>query len=684
MSSSVLKQGLFRISTVLYARNNASNISIKQVIRKIIEDVVVHRSPNKQCSVSELVALVNEEHGIMLSHEEVGKIIQDSKFKDNFNWFIDNDNCLQVSLTTKRKVFLENEAKKKNLFDYIVDFVKINNLSDAYVEKFKLFFYGVFATNLEGYKRLLNGESIIEVSETTFDEEEKSTINHFLNWDVKEKNQAVFDLANYALEYCMLVNKKDSSFDINYLKNKRLYLDTNILFRSIGVNGEDREKRTEQFLSKFSQVQQQLFITKETDAEFKNTLNYYIGKLNQSFTPSCKVKPEVYVETVSIDGFYKNYCKWRLGKRNDSVADYKLYLLAKYEEVLKRFSILKDTDKPYSFDEKEKLIKEYASQIIEFNKDKQYTAAETDAKNIIWIEQKRKGENNDIYKVKDFLISSDQYLRRWDYDRNTNDVPIVMMPSQWLSLILRYMERTENDYKSFVNFLNIKISNQQLSEEQMFSVINGISEMTSDIEQQRYLLKAFINEDLEKTIQNLENDAIEERAMEFAKTTLERKIEDLEKQQLDNKNDIESLKKEVLRKNQESDNKDDEINKYKSQLEEKNNEIEDKDMVISRHELANWKRPKYWLFSIFLLVNIIILTLYFTAQKWNFNYPAILLNKIDDLSGIRNAIAMGLLCFVHGAFALFSLNGIICLCMMKPADDKKRWLLKLFDKHIVR
>jgi len=63
--------------------------NIKQVIRKIIEDVLVHRTPDKQCSVSQLITLVNEEHGITLGNEEVVKIIQDTKFKDNFNWFYD-------------------------------------------------------------------------------------------------------------------------------------------------------------------------------------------------------------------------------------------------------------------------------------------------------------------------------------------------------------------------------------------------------------------------------------------------------------------------------------------------------------------------------------------------------------------------------------------------------------------
>ena len=279
--------------------------------------------------------------------------------------------------------------------------------------------------------------------------------------------------------------------------------------------------------------------------------------------------------------------------------------------------------------------------------------------------------------MKDFLISSDQYLRRWDYNRNTNDVPIVMLPSQWLSLILRYMERTENDYKSFVNFLNIKISNQHLSEEQMFSVINGISEMTSDIEQQRYLLKAYINEDLEKSLQNLDNDVIEEKAMEFAKTTLEQKIENLEKQQIDNKNDIESLKKEVLEKNQESNNKEDVIDRYKKQLDAKTKEIGDKDVKISKYELANWKRPRYWSFGVLFCISIILFVLYFWPTEWHYNFCSRFLKWVDSPDcQTQKSIAKCVWFAFHLILFVFSLCTLISLKSIDKNDDKKNWMRK--------
>lgn len=672
-----LNQGSFRISAILYARNHNDQISIKQVIRKIIEDVLLHRCEDK-CTISQIIEYVNEEHGIMLSEDEVSSIISDKKFQDYFIYYNDNRNpdyCF-VSLTEKRRSHLKKEEKNKNLFDYIVNYVETHNLPKNYEETFKKFFYEVFATNLEGYIRLLKGENIIKEDEVNFTDEEKKEINNFLDWDNAEKNQAIFNFASYALEYCMLVNKKDSFLDVKNLKNKKLYLDTNILFRAIGVNGEDRKIRTEQFLSKFSQVQQRILITKETDSEFRDSINFYVDKLNDSFKPSCRVKPESFVKNVPIDGFYKNYCEWKIGKQNNSVDDYKIHLLTKYENVLKKYDIQKESIDPRLITEKESMIREYASSIRLESKDKQITASEIDAKNILWIEQKRKGENNDIYNVCEYLISSDQYLRRWDYRRNRNDVPIVMLPSQWLCLILRYMERTENDYKSFVNFLNIKISNHQLTEEQFFAVINGISEITSDIEQQNILIKTFIKDDFEKILQNnTDTKEIEENARQYAKTTLEQRIETLERDRDEQNKKLSAIQKNQNKTNEKIKKKQEEINAYKGQLKQRNNEI-------IRLKFDKWKNKRLCVCSLILLFNVLWVILYFQFQDFQYNWPAKVSNWINNLDGWRfNLVKTGLIS-LHSVLFLLPLSGIINLIMMKPEEERKWWLIKLICKQI--
>lgn len=540
-----ITQGLFRMSAILYARNNSNNISQKQIIRKIIEDALFHYESNKSVLSSKLIEFIISNYAITLSAEEVIAVIKDNKFSENFDYY--EDDGFRVSLKHKRRVTLEQEnSNNKNLNDYIIDFVNINNLDESKIDVIFRFLYGIFTTNLEGYKHLLKEKNILKVDDLSFNDGDKVIINKFLDWDDAGKNTAIFNLASFALEYCMLTNKKDALFELDNLKNKNLYIDSNIIFRSLGVNGEDRKIRTEQFLSKFGNVNQNLFITKETDTEIRETIDYYISKLNKAKTPA--VNSKVFVEVVDIDGFYKFYHKWKINRTDGSVGSFKIHLLAKYEEVLNRFNIQKDSIKPFKDEDIKDLLNDYESQILNCSEEKSYSAASIDAKNIIWMEHKRNGQNDDIYKTKYFFVSSDQHLRRWDFNRNANEVPIVMLPSQWLSMILRYMERTDDDYKSFVCFLNMKINRPSMSEEQLLYAIEGISEITSDITQQNHLIKSFIKEDFNNELQSLTNEELQEKAKAFAETEFDKQLKQLESENDSKNKRIETLEQETLRK----------------------------------------------------------------------------------------------------------------------------------------
>ena len=225
-----------------------------------------------------------------------------------------------------------------------------------------------------------------------------------------------------------------------------------------------------------------------------------------------------------------------------------MYLLAKYEEILVKHHIQKDSIKPFEDEDVKDQLKDYESQLLNHSEDKSYSAAEIDARNMIWMERKRNGQHEDIYQVKYFFVSSDQHLRRWDYNRNQNEVPIVMLPSQWLSMALRYLERSDDDYKSFVCFLNMKVNRPTLSEEQLLYAIEGISEITTDITQQKYLIKTYIKEDFNNELQGLANEELQENAKEFAKTEYDKALKELESENHSKETRITQLEEETFEK----------------------------------------------------------------------------------------------------------------------------------------
>ena len=117
---------------------------------------------------------------------------------------------------------------------------------------------------------------LINIESNRYTEEEKEIINNFLRWDNTDKNIAVFNISSYSLEYCMLTNQKNSNtVRLEDLKNKNFYLDTNIIYRTLGINGDNRKKRSTTFLDKFKEAGESLNISFSTHTEFKESIKFY-------------------------------------------------------------------------------------------------------------------------------------------------------------------------------------------------------------------------------------------------------------------------------------------------------------------------------------------------------------------------------------------------------------------------
>ena len=504
----------------------------------------------------------------------------------------------------------------------------------------------------------------------------------------QKKNKAIYNFASSALDFFILKKKKNTTLEFNNLKNKNLYLDTNIIFRAIGLNGEDRKIRTRSFLSNIarSNLQQHIFITKKTEQEFRETLSYQLERLEDALKPTPNVNPKVYNEFITIDGIYKLYFKWKAGRSNSSIELFKAQILASYESLKETYKITKDSMVP--FNENNEVIKEnistYASSLRNFDPEKQFTASEIDAYNIMWIEHKRENLNNDIFNTKDFLISSDQALRIWDYNRNSNDAPIVMLPSQWLSLILRYLSRTDDDYKSFVCFLNMKVNSSAMSEEQLLYAIEGISETTSDILQQKHLITELIKSDYQKELRNLSSTEIIEKTKSFAQTEQDKIINSLVKNKAQNEGNISQL--EEINRTQSAEieklktEKTELQESHKIELEQKDSEISQLEGTIEEQKLKNWKSPRFILLLIYSIILIVILVLCFIYKAENWNIISGLIKWVDSLEDTPKDIAKTVIYVAYSILVFFNMYAWFSLISIKEYKERKGWLKNVFLK----
>lgn len=636
MTKTINKNELFRLAAVLYADNNYE-VSTKVIHRKILDSALLD-CDNSDLTIHSIIDYIEEKYSLLISEEEILNIID--KYPDSF--LVDyKDNAKTICLSQKRKQLLESKIKKNNIDYFITQFsIELENKKHI-KETLYDFLYHMFSINTASFQKLLDKEkditNIISIQDSKYNNEQIELINEFLNWDNEDKNKAIFDISSYSLEYCLLTNKKgNSNFKLQNLKNKKFYLDTNVIYRGMGINGLDRQKRTLTFLKKFKEAGEQIFLTRITDEEFRSSIKFYIDKLRKVQNP--KTSSQVFLEFRSLKDIYSYYHNWRKNKTNHNLDLFEAYILNEYKLLLERLDIKIDYKTPY--DEEDKDTKEYINDLFSsLNKSKPidkptyFQSTLNDVENILWIEKKRDGKVENIFDTAYFFISTDNLLRKWDYYRGFT-TPIVLLPSQWMSILLRYFDRTKDDFKSFVSFLNLRSNEKLIEGEKLNLILAGISEMTSDVEQQRYLVSNLIEKDFSKLINiNSSDEKIIEQSKLYAKTELEKQVALLSEK-------VETLEEETTQKGEKfkaaiktAKNKKDTNIELESELKKEkefnhNLQQENLNLKISKG-IAKWRRV-LWLYIplSLILVLIYLLAIFFEDSKINIGKN--LLTQIDN------------------------------------------------------
>lgn len=637
------QRNVFRIAAIIYGRSR-NGVSLNKSYQRVIDDAL-YRCGKESITLTELIVFINDEYGLLYSAEEIEDVVIKGRDASQCYYCYDDKIDLMISLTGEYKNKLSLVCGQKTLYDYIDEYLALYNIENVSSKDLILrFLYEMFTTNLEGYKLILHEKiDSLGVDNSAYTEDEKAIINDFLNWPDEGKDKAIYDLAGYSLEYCMMTNQKNTSINVQNLKGKSFYIDTNVVYRALGLNSDNLKARAHLFLSKFKEVGEYLYISHSTYLEFVDTIDYYVNKIDNSLRP--KVQSKVISEFINEDSIFHYYHKWCIGRVNRDTRYFKDWVMSEFDNLCKKYDIKHEVDCPYDRNENQDRINEYLSGILSADSEKPMTSAEYDAENVLWVEEKRKGCSDDIYQANAFLLSSDNKLRRWDYLRNTHRVPIVMSPNQWLNVILHYVERTADDYRSFVSFLTLTVRRESLSIETLSTIVSGIAEATSDIEQQQNLVRNFIERNTFDEIEKMSDDTLESQAKEFAKTELEKRIEELESKQKEQETELSKTHRtiddtlEALDELKKSSAE--EINRInaqmveearaKGELDKENKELRE---ALNNTMLRTWKAKKISLWSVTLLISIVCCVLVFFWQDESWNFMAILLAWIAGMTEI--------------------------------------------------
>lgn len=480
-------QTLLRLAMVL---QNQAPSTLNKYVCKLAEATLLDYPDG--ISLFDLNSFINAQFNLAFTEEEV----KDAIARKGQNRILVSNGLYKLASTVRKKLEVQTTLSE-NLCNIIQQFVGAFSVEMSVEDIYSLllrYFYYCFNSNVDNLLSLFENRVSTDSSAFEATAEEISIINDFITWNNPQKDVLVYGLIATCYEYCMLTIKKDKILSAELFKGKRFYLDANIIFRMAGVNNEERKTVTQGFIDHCCRVGIELYCTSTTLDEVYRVIaaqvEYIKGIAGHSMPVSCD-KLEALNPHTEVNDFYRIYYDWcrePVNKCGDYTS-FSMYLLKLVHETLSQLKI-----KESSAFKVGKQAEQYSQQVTSLKKYKntkrtwRHTStlsAETDITNIMDTLSWRSGTGNSIWQTNDFIVSADQLLIGWSNDAYSG-VPIVVLPSVWLSIILRFSGRTDDDYKSFCLFLTQRYhvnSEEIIDPIQLLRTINQKTDQTKIKEQ---------------------------------------------------------------------------------------------------------------------------------------------------------------------------------------------------------
>lgn len=473
-----MNENLLRMALVI----NTSHDNFLKNLSNVVLYLIYNDGNQKQYDIDQIRNEIKEDLYMEFTYEEIEDAVK---------------NCAdeQYIVCVSGKYILDQKGYdkvKKNNFD-------IRILIDRYLEAYNIYdytheqifhiicgyLYNLLNSNIKGLMKLLdianNSDLKILNEDDSYSDEQKKIINDFLDWNDLEKNQALFKLIAFSVDYCRLTTKKNKNSFSSLLNGKKFYLDSNIIYRLMGINNELRQKATEDFINKCKDAGIELLYTNITYKELLDSFDHHIDKLKQ-ILQIIKASPgrirKLY-QNRSDNSFYELYYQW--ANKNNSYekwTEFKVYLKNELRRVISGFSMKSITNSAVYDKEKFDILADNLEEYKNTRRGTNRVNVEYDVQNILHISKERNGHSKNAWEVNDYIISADQILSKWAEVIYPGEAPYVVVPSIWYSLLLKLTGRTDDDYKAYVEFMKLRYT--QALESNVEEIIYAISNLTQN------------------------------------------------------------------------------------------------------------------------------------------------------------------------------------------------------------
>lgn len=629
LAEKVKNQEMFRLAALIFSEYT-NEVSKNEILYGIIKSVFVDED-NQEVDIDTITANVLNRYSLIITDEEANVVI--NQHYSSFESRMKNDcDCFKL---TDREYKKTKEEMSNNIGKYIVEYINSNPCDDSFFCQNAIYkyLYKLLSTNINSYQLMFSKiklnqniyDSDIFIDIDGFSDEEIVCIHGFLEWDNPRKNESLINIISCCLEYCLLVTGDGNSIIADYIQNRVIFLDTNIIFRAIGINGKARQNVTQAFLKKAEQAKLKIIITSFTRTEFFETIEKYISQI--LLYDSGEIFSGAY-EQLSDYNIFSFYYEWLESHAGLSLKYFREYIKSCYDRLVSEFGISTNLSEKINIYSKEAIEKrrKYEYEITDIkNKLRNletdfYHRYEHDALLVFIAEEtydkmKLEGKQSEC-----IIVSTDRVLRFWDVKRENNRIPLVVYPSQLFLILVKLCGRSTDDMKSFISFINVRSRSKQLTPEKANVVISGISSITNDLNSQRILVSSVFDDDFQKIIKGSNDDKeLYNNVQNFSQNYLQVKLEEKD---LATQTATSELEKVNIQLQDEQCKSDELEGVLRREIEDKKNR--DNKVLNFAKSHVSWKG--FLIYDLFPLITIILtsvflvfifLQIFFCQMEWN-------------------------------------------------------------------
>ncbi len=503
----------------------------------------------KRVILSLIFEILYENSNIDINADDLYKITLDKCKepieRDFFNGLLDNSKSFEltntgkaplVKLTTKKLGEVEKSIVEFSIENPIEDFLKLRDYPTDLKDTIIKILYQSIYENIYAFNPTKIDSLVPNVIKEKFTQKELNIFNEFLEYDNPKKNRILYNQFVKAIEFAILTSGKGvKKFSNDIYTNKVYLLDTNVIFRMLGVGGEE-EEQTILKLIRFCINQGVKFeYSLRTHVEFVNTLESSVKKIQVAErTKKIDILQELVSENPHFfnDDFTTQYSRLKSARKVNSAEQYELNLNARFKQLCKELNLNQSEHKPRV---EEYQIKLLANHLIKERKRLIYSysyamkQAKVDAYNVLFVRKIRGGNNYNYSDVKSFYLTTDRGLNKILSESDKIIIPATILPSQLFAIHNPLTDDSKDlDYESFFSFIKRRTSEFKYRGKDIFSFIEQAQLHTTDKDEIKNLIVTFSDVRYKSSKVHTVKEKLLLKFEDFSKTYFDNRLNEFE------------------------------------------------------------------------------------------------------------------------------------------------------------